>query len=484
MAIATAIPTKTTIVADKTVERYIAKAQRAGLPRDQIRSFVEGGYVALDGMLPFHAACRDADKPGGPEYIALGGKRGPGKSHTVLSQVGVDDCQRIDGLKFLFLRKIQKSASESLDDLVMACFRYLPYHFAANKVTFGNGSRIIVGGFKNERDIDKYLGIQYDGIVLEEATQLSEKKKTQLRGSLRTSKPGWRPRMYFSTNADGIGLKWFKEMFVTPSRLGPKIERRNGTRFFDVTHISNPFVNPEYQAWLDGLKGSLAKAWKEGDWDAFAGMAFPTWNHEHHVVEPFEIPETWVKWRGVDWGSAAPWCCLWGAKDPDTSRIYIYREAYQAGLTTVKQRERINDMTPPDEIINVNYADPAMWSRQNRNNEIYTAFDEYKDPSLTDSPPILLKKADNDRLSGKRKVDRVLDNLPDGKPGLQVVSTCYNLIEQFESLARDDLRPEDVDTDQEDHAYDALRYFMTNEKAVETNKPKRRPNPMKNVAGI
>jgi phage terminase large subunit len=199
----------------------------------------------------------------------------------------------------------------------------------AGRIEFPNGSRILLGGFLYEKDIEKYLGIEYDVIVIEECTQISETKKDKIRGSLRTSKPDWKPRIYLDTNADGIGLQWFKRMFVVPWRMGDQ----RLTRFFDVSGIYNPFTNPEYEAWLDTLTGPLRKAWKEGDWDAFAGMAFPTWRHDRHVCSPFEIPADWPKWRAVDWGKAKPFCAHWITREPDTRRLYWYHEVYGAGFT-------------------------------------------------------------------------------------------------------------------------------------------------------
>lgn len=287
------------------MERMATAARDAGCPQDQVENFINAGYVPLVGMLPFHAAAREADKSGGPEWVAMGGKRGPGKTHTAMAQA-LDDCIRLDGAKFLFLRQIQKSARESFQDVISKVFLYTPHEYNQDGLKLvHNDSRVIIGGFKDEKDIDKYLGLEYDGIVIEEATQISETKKDAIRGSLRTSKQ-WRPRIYLTTNAAGVGLSWFKKMFVEPARE----ERETNTRFFDVTHVSNPFINPEYQEWLDGLTGPLAKAWRDGDWDAFAGMAFPQWNRERHVVQPFDIPSHWLKWRATDWGFAAPFCTL------------------------------------------------------------------------------------------------------------------------------------------------------------------------------
>lgn len=456
-----------TIKVDSRILRELELMRDNGLPRDQAEAFVRGGYVPLEGMLPFHAAARLANKAGGPEWIALGGKRGPGKTHTIMAQAGLDDCQRVAGLKVLFLRKIQKSARESLEDVVRAVFQFTPHSLTADGLKLENGSRITIGGFKDEKDIEKYLGIEYDLIVIEECTQISESKKDLLRGSLRSSKAGWRPRIYLSTNAEGVGLLWFKKMFIEPARA--KKERE--TRFFDVTHIYNPFTNPEYEAWLNTLTGPLAKAWREGDWDAFAGMAFPQWNHEKHVVKPFDIPTNWLKWKATDWGFASPFCTLWMTKDPDTRRIYVYREFYAKELTDRQQARGILDMSPQSEQYFIHYADPSLWERKNREGQVFSTADEYQ------AEGIILTKADNDRLSGKRKINNVLADLPDGEPGLQVFETCPHLIEQMSTLASSKTNPEDVDTDQEDHAYDTLRYALTNEKKAEPP-PKRQGNPM------
>lgn len=450
-----------TIQADKRMERMIVAAHDAGCPRDQVERFIQSGYIPLEGMLPYHAAAREADKRDGPEWIAMGGKRGPGKSHTVMAQAGLDDCQRVPGLKVLFLRKIQKSAKESLDDVIRRVFLYTEHSMGMDGVKLPNGSRILIGGYKDDKDIEKYLGIEYDEIVIEECTQISEMKKEKLRGSLRTSKPNWRPRIYMSTNADGIGLLWFKKTFVLPARE----KREKETRFFDVTSIHNPFTNPEYEAWLDGLKGALRKAWRDGDFDAFAGMAFQQWNHERHVIKPIELPDSFTRWRAVDWGMASPFSCHWYARNPDTTRIYCYREAYQAGLTAKQQAQMIKDYTLPNEKIAFTYADPSLWERKDREGEVFTTADEYKENGVP------LTKGDNDRLGGKRKVDEALADLPDGEPGLLIFENCVNMIEQLETLPLKE-GTEDVDTRAEDHAYDDLKYALTNERSTSKEPPK------------
>jgi hypothetical protein len=84
-----------------------------------------------------------------------------------------------------------------------------------------------------------------------------------------------------------------------------------------------------------------------------------------------------------------------------------------------------------------------------------------------------------------RKVHNILADLPDGDPGLQVFDNVVHLIEQMESLACDKNNPEDVDTDQEDHSFDTLKYGLTNESRVVAPAPRvKTHNPMEVVLGL
>jgi len=452
----------------ENLARLLVAARDSGMPRTQIAAFVQHGYVPLHSMLDFHRACRECDQPDGPDEVLLAGTRGPGKSHAALAQVVLDDCLRFPGLKVLFLRKIQKSAGESLEDLVGKVCRAITHRWNAStgKLTLFNGSKVMVGGYNDPGDIDKYVGVEYDGIVVEEATQLTEDKIDRIRGSMRSTKPGWRERMYLTTNADGVGVGWCKRRFVLPWRAGQMGSRR----YVEAYYKDNPYLKDTYVRYLEGLKGSLARAWARLDWDAFEGMAFEMWAYETHVVTPFEIPGNWVKWRSLDWGSAKPWCCLWLAKHPDLGRVYVYREAYETGLTDRQQAVRINDMTPADEKISYTLADPnSFWERKSgEGDSFYTAEDVYRKAG------IILTRADNARIPGKRRVDAALSLLPDAKPGLQVFNTCVNLIGELSSLARDDIHPEDVDTTMDDHAYDALRYALSRYNYEPEKKPDNR----------
>src|SRR5262249_25103656 len=150
--------------------------------------------------------------------IGYGGARGGGKSHWLLAQMGADDSQRYPGLKCLLLRKVSKSNREHFDDLRQRLFLSLKHKFNATDgiLTFENGSRIIAGHYQHEKDIDSYLGLEYDLIGIEEATTLTARKYQDISTCCRTSKPDWRPRIYSTTNPGGVGHDWYRQTYIVP----------------------------------------------------------------------------------------------------------------------------------------------------------------------------------------------------------------------------------------------------------------------------
>ncbi len=84
-----------------------------------------------------------------------------------------------------------------------------------------------------------------------------------------------------------------------------------------------------------------------------------------------------------------------------------------------------------------------------------------------------LVQASKERAAGWARLREWLRVAPDGKPWLMVHPDCAYLIRTLPSLISDDRKPEDVDTDSEDHAADALRYFVMSRPSPgrETRKP-------------
>lgn len=433
-----------------STERLIQTAKQAGVPKEQLQTFLNAAYCPLPWQLLFHAAARQCDLPDGPIEVAAGGARGPGKSHGCFAQAAVDDCQRCDGLKVLFLRKTAVSAKESFGDLIDKVLRgRIPFSQAGNVLTVGKESRIILGGFHDANDIDKYIGIEYDVIVVEEANQLSEEKLEKLKGSLRTSKQNWRPRMYLSFNPGGTGHGFVKKRYVIPHRES----RETTTRFIPSTYRDNPFLNKEYTDYLEGLGGNLGKAWREGDFDIFDGQYFSEWRFDIHTCEPFKIPPDWKRYRGLDHGGVSPTACLWFALAPD-GMMYCYREYYAADRYASTHTNKIAELSVGEEIT-YTAADPSIW--------IKTTTDGKAPQEFYEAGGVPLTKANNDRVNGWAVVREYLK----APPKLLVFRTCINLIRNMPEMVHSEKNPEDMVTEfptsiegTRDDLPDALRYFL------------------------
>src|SRR5688572_22895317 len=312
------------------LEQYLIAGRDAGCPRGQMENFARAGVVLQARQLAASAAARLCDSPNGPTAIGYGGARGGGKSHWLLAQMGVDDCQRVPGLKCLLLRKVGKSVMESFDDLRRRLFINLPHQFSAHRgtLTFSNGSRIIAGHFQAEKDIDAYLGLEYDVIGIEEATTLSSRKHSDISTCCRTSKPNWRPRIYSTSNPGGVGHAWYRTKFVVPF-----VEKRESeTRFIAARVSDNRFNNPEYTKILSNLTGWQKRAWFEGDWDIAAGQFFTTFRRDVHTVDAFDDTRAREWFAALDYGFTHYTAVLLGCTDSDGNVFVVDEHAERLWL--------------------------------------------------------------------------------------------------------------------------------------------------------
>jgi len=442
-------------------ERYVGRAVAAGCPRDQVDRLWQIRHVAQAKQLLFHAACRLCDKPDGPTQIGFGGARGGAKSHAMLCQIALDDCQRQPGLKALLLRKVGKAAKEGFEDLRVRALKAVAHEWRRGEgvLSFPNGSRIVLGHFKDESDIDAYLGLEYDVIGVEEATTLTFTKYRAIRTCNRTSKKTWRPRIYTTTNPGGVGHAWYKATFIAPWKTG----RETDTRFIPSTIDDNSFVNKEYTATLDTLTGWQKRAWRFGDWDIAAGQFFTTYRADVHVAQPFPIPPNWQVWLAMDYGFTHYNAIYLFAQDGD-GRIYVVAEHAQQRWLPARHTIAIAAMLARHGIAPGRLA--CFVAGRDcfavRPSEQGSIADQWAAQGWTLDP------ANDDRINGAAEVLRRLGDVEAGlPPSLFLFDTCARLIDCLPALEHDPHRPEDVlkwDTDDDgnggDDPYDALRYGL------------------------
>ena len=443
------------------LDLFLRTARETGNPREQIENLARGGYCPQPKQLAFHTAARLADEPDGPTQVAQGGARGGAKSHAAVCQMALDDCVRRPGLKWLYLRSVGASARESFEDLLGKALPHLMncYVVSKSRIELPNGSRTILGGFRNERDIDKYVGLEYDGIIIDDAHLISAGKHAKIRGSLRTSKPDWRPRLYLTFNPGGIGHAYLKAVFVEPWRNGDERD----TRFVFSMPEDNAFINKEYADYLDGLTGWLKRAWRYGDFDISAGQFFTTWSHKRHVVEPFEIPRNWRVWLAMDYGFTH-WNVVHLLAEDNDGVVYVVDEHAERRWLVRQHAAAVRAMLQRH-----NLAPYQLWKFvtgadcfAKQGTDGLSVADQWQASGFT------LEAANMDRVNGAAECLSRLGDIGAGiEPTCFIFSRCARLIECIPSLEHDPHRPEDVlkvGTDEDgrggDDAYDTWRYGL------------------------
>ena len=447
------------------LEKYLAAGHAVGCPTQQMENFVKAGVILQPRQLAASAAARLCDRPGGPTAVGYGGARGGGKSHWLLAQMGADDCQRVPGLKCLLLRKVGKANVENFEDLRRRLFGGLSHEFSAYRgvLTFRNGSRIIAGHFQAEKDIDAYLGLEYDVIGIEEATTLSSRKHQDITTCCRTSKPNWRPRIYSTTNPGGVGHAWYRQKFIIPFQE----QREAESRFIPARVTDNRYCNPEYVKVLSNLSGWQKRAWFDGEWDIAAGQFFTTFRREVHVIDDFDDTRAREWFCAFDYGFTHYTVCLLGCTDCDGNVFIVDEHAerlwlpqrHAQSIKAMLARHKIGER--PLEIADLKrfVAGADVFSRQSDGTTIGAQYGRQG---------IRLSCANTDRVNGWAEVlSRLGDPSAGIAPRLFIHRRCGRLLECLPTLQHDPNRPEDVlkvDADEDgvggDDAADALRYLV------------------------
>ncbi len=323
------------------LERYARAGRDAGCPMDQMQHFIQAGLILNPVQLKMSACARECDRQSedAPTAVGVGGARGGSKSFWGFSQIFADDLQRYPGLKFLILRKTAKAMREQLRDVLTKICKHIPHNYReqAGTIEFPNGSYAIVGHFKDEKEIENYLGQEYDGIFIEELTTLTYEKFKNLMTCLRTSKPNWRPRLYAAWNWGGVGHFFTMKLFYEPWEEG----REKETRYVKALVQDNPHVNSEYLKQLQSLTGWKYKSWYLGDPHFQAGQFFTNWNESVHVVSADFDQKKFVSYSGgYDYGFGHPAAFILSGKDRDGNKHTI-GEWHRAETVIEEQAEFI-----------------------------------------------------------------------------------------------------------------------------------------------
>ena len=402
-------------------------------------------------------------------YVGYGGARGGGKSWFVRWKA-ILLCLAYPGIKILITRKTYRELLNNHIVPLLAMLHGIAVYNKSDKVfKFPNGSSIWFGYCANDGDLGQYQGAEYDVWFADEAGQFLEKWIADIDVCIRGANP-FPKRTYFTLNPGGPSHGFFRRIFI--DKRYTEDEHPEDYAFIQALVQDNKALmkmQPAYLRSLEKLPPKIRAAWLDGSWDVYEGQFFEDFfdRPDHyqdrqftHVIEPFEIPNGWKIYRSFDWGYNKPFSCGWWAVDYD-GVAYRILELYGCTKTP---NEGVK-WTPPQVFAEIHrieaehrwlagksiigIADPAIW-------------DAETGESIADvaaKHQVFFTPGDNKRIPGWMQVHYRLAFDDNGFPQMYVFSNCKAFIRTIPLLQYDDHKPEDLDTDGEDHVADEVRYF-------------------------
>jgi len=414
--------------------------------------------------------------------IVYGGAAGPGKSHAL----------RFEGLKWgLSIPKLQvylfrRTFPELEDNHVLPSLDQFPakvgqYSQIKHRWHLVTDSYFHFCHCKNEKDVFRYQGAEMHLLLIDELTTFTEFIYDYLRSRVRCTldiPKEFRhkiPGIVCATNPGGIGHEFVKRRwvkFAKPMQIKRAPKREGGMRRQYIPGLlkDNPILmkkDPEYIHRLDGLPEPYRTAYKKGDWDIFMGQMF-AFNRKDHVIKPIPVPRQAPLYTTFDWGFGKPYSVGWWWVDAD-GRLYRFAELYGAVPGQVNTGVRQTDDEIAEAIIAkeieenlegreiTRLADPTCFNKKPdyrgggqgpSTAEVFAKHNLFMAPADADRK--LKIRQFHQRLRVKTKRWRE----PPDAPMMLIYESCEAFISTIPNLQADEHRPEDVDTDMEDHVYD------------------------------
>jgi hypothetical protein len=340
-----------------------------------------------------------------------GGAAGGGKSEELLMLPIIRGFYKEPRFKGIIFRR---TYPELESEIIVRSREWYPltgakYNEEKKRWIFPSGAIMQFGHVEYESDVRKYDTAEYNYMAFDELTSFTESQYIYLsRTRCRSSSSRLPAIIRSATNPGNIGHAWVRDLFITPAPFGTIIidGRTKLKRIFIQSFAEdNPYLmtnDPMYVNRLESLPEAERRAKRYGAWDTFEGQVFSDYRevpniekgeppNACHIVEPFPIPDWWLKFLAIDWGYTAMTVALWGALSPD-DRLYIYREYTIKEAKTSTWATEIGQLSQGEKFKDIVLCRSA-W--QQRGDELT------QQESFTKYSGLIARQADNDRIAGK-----------------------------------------------------------------------------------
>jgi hypothetical protein len=416
------------------------------------------------------------------QEVLYGGSAGGGKSYALLA----DPMRYFNNPNFMGL--LVRRTNDELRELKWKSRELYPKAYPGaiwrekdSMWLFPSGAQFWMTYLERDEDCSRYQGQAFTYIAFDELTHWSTPFAwNYMRSRLRTASSTDKLPVFMraTTNPGGPGHGWVKRMFIDPAPYGkafnardletgevlswPKDHPTNAgkplfqRRFIPAKLSDNPYLynDGQYEANLLSQNENVRRQLLEGDWSVADGAAFSEFRYKTHVCEPFQIPDTWVKFRSCDYGYSSFSAVHWYAIDPAYETLVVYRELYVTHKTGEELARMIVDMER-GERIQYGMLDSSVWHQRGQTG-----------PSIAEvmiAQGCRWRPADRTagaRVNGKNRLHELLKvDEASGTPGIIFFNTCRQIIADLPVIPSDPDGGDDIDVRYpSDHAYDSIRY--------------------------
>jgi Terminase large subunit, T4likevirus-type, N-terminal len=415
------------------------------------------------------------------DIVVYGGARGGGKSFASLGEFWCHSEDWGPAAKGLMLRRSREDLKDTIDVARQMYGSAAEWKDKEKQFRFRNGAVFHMAYLENDADAMNYQGWSLTRVYVEELTQYpSSAGIFRLFATLRTTS-GARCQFRATCNPGGPGHHWVKNWIIDNGPYRPVKDAETGLiRIFIPAKISdNPALLGNDPSYINRLRASgspaLVRAWLEGDWNIIEGAFFPEFDPTRHVITPPRFPLHWTRFRSMDWGSASPFSIGWWVvvqedmihdkKRLPKNAIIRYREWYGAAAPNKGLKlpaDAVAKEVVRRETDGKGFREPIAYGIMDP-----AAFAVVSGPSIGEifaRHGVYFRRADNSRVSTPKRMggwDQLRWRLigdEDGDPMIFFVDHCRDSIRTLPMQQHDENRPEDLDTEGEDHAVDDIRY--------------------------
>jgi hypothetical protein len=414
-------------------------------------------------------ACRDIE-------VVIEGPAGTGKSRTDLEKLHYC-AMKYAGMRGLIVRKTRESMTESSlvtwEDKVVPADS--PITAGAQRrtrqsYTYPNGSTVVVGGMvaSGSDQRARIMSTEYDMIVAPEANELTEHEWEQLITRLRN------------------GVMPYQQIIgdINPDAPTHWLHQRcdkGTTRVFFSRHEDNPMLyDHNRRDWttagrqyvfgiLEKLSGVRKERLRYGRRAAADGTVYE-FDRAVHLVNRFEVPTTWRRVLGIDFGYTNPFVAQDWAIDGD-GRAYLVREIYMSHRLVAKPKH--DTSATPDHASTL-----RQWISEVRYERFITDHDAEDRETLERALNISTTAAYKAVSPGIQTVEARMQKAGDGKvrlfimrdalverdPTLEEAKRPLSTEQEFDSYmwpkGQDGKPNKEAPVKVDDHGMDTMRYVM------------------------